>query len=254
MNTKTLTSKVAIVTGAGSGIGKSIAMAFAQAGASIILADNRQQNIEAVADAIQKKGGQATCFTADISREEDVSLLMNFTLQTYDKLDILVNNAGIMDNFTPVAEVSSELWERVIGVNLNGPFYTCRTAVQLFLKQGSGTIINIASIGGLYGGRAGCAYTASKHGLIGLTRNIGYQYAEKGIRCNAIAPGGINTNILYGKENDPFGFERMNAGTGNMPHSANPDVIAELALFLASEKSYFVNGTVITADGGWTAY
>ncbi|WP_202985224.1 SDR family oxidoreductase [Mucilaginibacter inviolabilis] len=121
-------------------------------------------------------------------------------------------------------------------------------------KQGSGTIINIASIGGLYGGRAGCAYTASKHGLIGLTRNIGYQYAEKGIRRNAIAPGGINTNILYGMENDPFGFERMNAGTGNMPHSENPDAIAELALFLASEKSAFVNGTVITADGGWTAY
>ncbi|WP_202985225.1 SDR family NAD(P)-dependent oxidoreductase [Mucilaginibacter inviolabilis] len=101
----------------------------------VILADNRQQNIEAVADAIHKKGGQAACFTADISREEDVSLLMNFTLQTYDKLDILVNNAGVMDSFTPVAEVSNELWEKVIGVNLNGPFYTCRSAVRLFLNR-----------------------------------------------------------------------------------------------------------------------
>ena len=251
---KTLTQKVAIVTGAGSGIGKSIAMFFSQAGASVILADNRQENIEAVAEQINKKGGQATCFTADISRDADINLLMDFTLRTYSRLDILVNNAGVMDSFTPVAEVSDELWEKVMGVNLNGPFYACRSAVKLFLKQGSGVIINIASVGGLSGGRAGCAYTASKHGLIGLTRNIGYQYAEKGIRCNAIAPGGVNTNIVHGMEANPFGFERMNAGAGNLPHSANPDAIAELALFLASEKSAFINGTVITADGGWLAY
>ncbi|MCC8426403.1 SDR family oxidoreductase [Mucilaginibacter sp. UR6-11] len=251
---KLLTHKVTLVTGAGSGIGKTIAEFFADQGAKVMLTDIHQQNIEAVVTEITAKGGTASCIAADIAVKADVQQVMKYIQKTYQTLDILVNNAGVMDSFTPVAEVSDELWEKVIGTNLNGPFFTCREAVQLFLKKGSGTIINIASIGGLYGGRAGAAYTASKHALVGLTKNIGYQYAEKNIRCNAIAPGGVNTNILYGMEPQPFGFERMNAGTGNAPAAANPEAIAELAVFLASEKSAFINGTVLTADGGWTAY
>ncbi len=251
---KLLTQKVALVTGAGSGIGKAIAGLFADQGAKVVLTDIHQSNIEAVAAEIAAKGGTASCIAADIAAKADVQLVMRFVRDTYQTLDILVNNAGVMDNFTPVADVSDELWEKVIGTNLNGPFFTCREAIPLFLEKGAGTIINIASIGGLFGGRAGAAYTASKHALVGLTKNIGYQYAEKNIRCNAIAPGGVNTNIVYGMEPQPFGFERMNAGTGNAPPAANPEAIAELALFLASEKSVFINGAVLTADGGWTAY
>jgi NAD(P)-dependent dehydrogenase (short-subunit alcohol dehydrogenase family) len=251
---KTLTHKVALVTGAGSGIGKEIAKLFAEEGATVILTDIHQQNIEAVAAEITAKGGHASCFAADISKKTDVRLLFKFTLATYKTLDILVNDAGIMDNFTPVANVSDKLWRNLMATNLDGPFYTCREAVRFFLRKNKGNIINIASVSGLSGGRAGCAYTASKHGLIGLTKNIGYVYAEKGIRCNAIAPGGVNTNIVYGMEENPFGFERMNAGTANMPPAADPYQIAELALFLASEGSTFINGTVVTADGGWTAY
>ena len=250
----TLSNKVVLVTGAGSGIGKTIAELFALEGAKVMLADIHQQNIEAVAEAIITKGGKATCFAADVSKEADVDLLIDYTLQTYETLDILVNNAGVMDSFTPVEEVSNELWEKVMGVNLNAPFYTCRRCVKIFLEKQSGNIINIASIGGLFGGRAGAAYTASKHGLVGLTKNIGYQYAQKGIRCNAIAPGGVNTNIVFGMEPHPFGFQRMNAGAANIPPAANPDAIAELALYLASDRSVFINGDVITADGGWTAY
>ncbi|HZX58577.1 MAG TPA: glucose 1-dehydrogenase [Mucilaginibacter sp.] len=251
---KTLSNKVALVTGAGSGIGKAIATLFAAEGAKIVLADIHQINIEAVAKDIKSKGGQVLCFAADVSREADVKVLIDFTLQSYETLDILVNNAGVMDNFTPVGDVSNKLWEKVMGVNLNAAFYTCRSAVKIFLKKKSGTIVNIASIGGLFGGRAGCAYTASKHALVGLTKNIGYDYAQKGIRCNAIAPGGVDTNITHGMEANPFGFERTSAGMSNIPPAANPDAIAGLALFLASEKSNFINGTVITADGGWTAY
>jgi NAD(P)-dependent dehydrogenase (short-subunit alcohol dehydrogenase family) len=251
---KQLTQKVALVTGAGSGIGKAIAELFADQGAKVVLTDIHQANIEAVEAEITAKGGTACCIAADITIKANVLLIMKYVHNAYHTLDILVNNAGVMDNFTPVAEVSDELWEKVIGTNLNGPFFTCREAIPLFLKKGSGTIINIASIGGLCGGRAGAAYTASKHALIGLTKNIGYQYAEKNIRCNAIAPGGVNTNITYGMEPHPFGFERMNAGTGNAPLATNPETIAELALFLASEKSGFINGSVVTADGGWTAY
>jgi len=249
-----LIQKVALVTGAGSGIGKAIAELFAEQGAKVVLTDIHQSNIEAVTSEITAKGGTACCIAADIASNADVRLVMQYALNAYQTLDILINNAGVMDNFTPVAEVSDELWEKVIGTNLNGPFFTCREAIPLFLEKGFGTIINIASIGGLFGGRAGAAYTASKHALVGLTKNIGYQYAEKNIRCNAIAPGGVNTNIVYGMEPSPFGFERMSAGTGNAPPPANPEAIAELALFLASEKSGFINGAVLTADGGWTAY
>ena len=182
------------------------------------------------------------------------SFFLSYTTRSFGTLDILVNNAGIMDNFTPVDAVSDDLWKHIMAVNLDGPFYTCRGAVKIFLEKGCGSIINISSIGGLFGGRAGAAYTASKHGLIGLTKSIGYQYSTKGIRCNAIAPGGVNTNIIHGMEPHPFGYDRMSAGTGNLPESAQPVAIAELALFLASESSSFINGAVMVADGGWTAY
>lgn len=249
-----LTNKVVLVTGAGSGIGKAIAQLFASEGAKVVLADIRQQNIEAVQKSIREQGGICSCFAADISKAGDVKLLINYTLKTYKTLDILINNAGIMDSFTPVHEVSDALWNNVMSTNLTGPFYLSRSAVALFLKKKGGNIINIASVGGLHGGRAGAAYTASKHGLVGLTRNIAYQYALQNIRCNAIAPGGVNTNITQGMEANPFGFDRMSAGAATMPPPANPAQIAELALFLASDKASFLNGAIITADGGWTAY
>jgi NAD(P)-dependent dehydrogenase (short-subunit alcohol dehydrogenase family) len=251
---KILANKVALITGAGSGIGKAIATLFAANGAKVVLADIHQINIEAVAKDIESSGGTAMCFAADISRESDIGQLIDFTIQNFKTLDILVNNAGVMDNFTPVEDVSSELWNKVMGVNLNGPFYACRRAIKIFLKKKKGVIINVASVGGLFGGRAGCAYTASKHAIIGLTKNIGYDYAQKGIRCNAIAPGGVNTNITHDMEPHPFGYERMMAGANNTPPPANPQDIAELALFLASDGAAFINGAVITADGGWTAY
>lgn len=249
-----LKNKVVLVTGAGSGIGKAIAQRFAAEGAKVMLADLHQENMEAVARAITDKGGSASCFAVDIAKASDAEQLFKQTLNKFGGLDILVNNAGVMDNFTPVAELSDELWNKVIGTNLNGPFFACRSALKFFLQKGGGRIINIASIGGFCGGRAGAAYTASKHGLIGLTRNIGYQYAGKNIQCNAIAPGGVSTNILQGMEPEPFGYGRMNAGTGNLPDSAQPEAIAELALYLATEPSGFINGAVLVADGGWTAY
>lgn len=249
-----LKNKVILITGGGSGIGKAIAQRFAQEGARLMLADLRQENVEAVANAITADNGVANCFAVDIAKASDAEQLFKQTLNTYGTLDILVNNAGVMDNFTSAAQVSDELWNKVIGTNLNGPFFCCRSALKLFLQKGGGRIINIASIGGFCGGRAGAAYTASKHGLIGLTRNIGYQYAGKGIKCNAIAPGGVTTNILQGMEPEPFGLERMTAGTGNLPDNAQPDAIAELALYLATESSGFINGAVMVADGGWTAY
>nr|WP_121272018.1 SDR family oxidoreductase [Pedobacter schmidteae] len=251
---KTIANKVVLITGAGSGIGKSIAELFAKQGAHLMLSDIRYNNIEEVAKEIKNKGGLVSCYPADISKLQDVKSLIDYTLNKYKSIDVLVNNAGIMDDFAPVEDVSNESWEKIIGVNLNGPFFTCRAIVKIFKEQKSGVIINIASIAGLTGGRAGLAYTVSKHGLIGLTKSIAYQYAGTGLKCNAIAPGGVETNIMHDVEPNPFGYSRMNAGTGNMPEAGTPDDIAELALFLASAKSGFINGAVMVADGGWTAY
>jgi len=251
---KMLKDKVAIVTGAGSGIGKAIAGLFAEHGATVILADLKQENIEAVSGEISRRRHKSFCFAADVSKASDVQHLMEYVVRTYGQLDILVNNAGIMDDFLPAGELSEAQWHHVLETNLTGPFLCCRYALPVFISQRTGNIINIASIGGLFGGRAGAAYTASKHGMIGLTRNIGYQYGPSGIRCNAIAPGGVMTNILTNAHPNPFGYDRMKAGTGNMPESCESDDIANIALFLASKQSESINGTVITADDGWTAY
>ena len=251
---KTLENKTAIITGAGSGMGKAMAILFACEGANVIVSDLKTERVDAVVKEIISAGGKATGVAVNVSKEEDVKKMIDTAMNTYDGLDILVNNAGVMDDFIPVADVSNELWNKVIGVNLNGPFYTCRLAVPLMLKRGKGVIINISSIGGLNGARAGAAYTASKHALIGLTKNIGYMYGTKGIRCNAIAPGGVTTNIMEGANPNAFGYERMSGGFATNIRMAEPNEIAELALYLASDKSSFVNGTVIVADGGWTAY
>lgn len=251
---KALTNKVALITGAGSGIGKSIAELFAQNGAKIMLSDIRYANIEAVAKKIKATGARVEFYPADVSKVKDVHSLIAYTLQQYPTIDILINNAGIMDDFSGVDHVTDEQWTQIMGVNLNGPFFTSREVIRIFQKQKSGHMINIASIAGLNGGRAGLAYTVSKHGLIGLTKSIAYQYAGKGFSCNAIAPGGVSTNIMHDVKPDPFGFDRMNAGTGNMPDLGAAEDIAALVLLLVSGKSGFINGAVIVADGGWTAY
>ncbi|MFN5911289.1 MAG: glucose 1-dehydrogenase [Bacteroidota bacterium] len=249
-----LENKTAIVTGAASGMGEAIAQLFAKEGANVIVSDVKAEGVERVTRAINDAGGKATGETADVSKEEDVKRMIDAALTTYGALDILVNNAGILDDFVPAAELTNELWDRVLAVNLNGPFYACRLAISEMLKKGSGVIINIASIGGFCGNRAGAAYTTSKHALIGLTKNIGFTYAQKGIRCNAIAPGGVNTNIGANMHPNQFGYERAVAGAASMPRMGESIEIAKTALFLACDDSSFVNGSVVTADGGWTAY
>lgn len=251
---KKLENKTAIVTGAASGMGKAIATLFASEGANVIVADLKQNEIDEVVDLITKSGGKAMGIICDVSKENDIKQMIETSINQFNSLDILVNNAGIMDDFFPVDEASNEVWNRVMGVNLNGVFFSCRLAVPIMLKQGAGAIINIASVGGLFGSRAGAAYTASKHAVVGLTKNIGFMYAQKGIRCNAIAPGGVNTNIGKNMKPHPFGYERCISGGASMPRTGEAEEIARTALFLACNDSSFLNGTVVTADAGWTAY
>lgn len=250
----TLENKVAIITGTGAGIGKHIALLFAEHGAKVMASDIDEESLRQVVDSIKSKGQQAEAFTADVSSEDQIKKLLQTTRDTWGAIDVIVNNAGIMDDFMPVTEVQPAKWDQIIKVNLDSVYYMCHHAVPQMLEAGKGVIINVASVGGLGGGKAGAAYTASKHGVIGLSKNIAYMYATKGIRCNVIAPGGVDTTIGDKMKPSAFGYERVSLGIGSVPRSGKPEEIADIALFLASDSSAFVNGVVVTADGGWTAY
>lgn len=252
-----LEQKVSVITGAGSGMGKAIARLFAAEGSKVVATDINGERLESLEKEIRMAGGEITTLVANMANEADIEKMIQLAVTTYGTLDTLVNNAGIMDHMQPVAEVENDTWEKVMKVNLDGPFKAMRSAVKIFLAKKSGVILNICSVGGLKGGVAGAAYTASKHALIGLTKNTGYLYSKSGIRCNAIAPGAVNTNI--GESMDlskmtALTNDRIMPGMALNPRTGEPDEIAKVALFMASEDASFVNGAVWVADGGWTAY
>jgi len=252
-----LENKVAIVTGAGSGMGRAIARLFAAEGSNVIATDIDQERLDTLQRDIRKDGGEVTTLISNIGIESDIDNMFDVATSTYGTLDILVNNAGIMDDFSPAGDVDNAAWEKNLAINLTGPFKSMRKAINIFLPKENGVIINIASIGGLSGGKAGAAYITAKHGLVGLTRNTGYLYAKKGIRCNAIAPGAVSTNIMEGidlSNATPFLNDRIMPGVKLNPRDADPSEIAKIALFLACDDSSFVNGSVIVGDGGWSAY
>lgn len=249
-----LQEKVAVVTGAASGMGKEIAKLYAKEGAKVIVADLNIDGAEAVVKEITADNGIAKAVQANVAKQEDIDHMIDTAVNEYGKLDILVNNAGIMDGFEPVADITDERWDLIFDINTKGVMRSMRKAITLFLEQGNGVIVNIASTGGLNGAHAGATYGASKHAVVGLTKNTGYMYAQKGIRCNAIAPGAVNTNISASMKNiNPFGMERTKTVQGVIPRVGEAEEIAKAALFLASDEASFVNGTVLTVDGGWTA-
>jgi len=250
-----LQNKVAVVTGAASGMGKAIAILYAKEGAKVVVSDINLDAAKQTVEEIKTNGGEAIAVLANVAKEEDIQNLIDTAVSQYDTLDILVNNAGIMDNFEPAGDIEDEKWERIFAINTTSVMRATRKALTIFLEKQSGVIINVASAGGLQGARAGAAYTASKHAVVGFTKNTGYMYATKGIRCNAIAPGGVETNISSSMTGvNQFGMERIQPGLAINPRVGKPEDIANIALFLASDDSSFVNGTVITGDAGWTAY
>ncbi|MEI7556394.1 glucose 1-dehydrogenase [Candidatus Chlorohelix sp.] len=251
-----LQGKVAVVTGAASGMGLAIATLFASEGASVVGGDWNEQRLNEAVKNIQSTGGVITGLHGNIADKDSAEGLVDLAISAYGRLDILVNNAGVMDYMQGVGELSDDIWRRVLSINLDGPMFTSRRAVQQMLKQGGGSIVNVSSTAGISGGAAGAAYTTSKHGLVGLTRSTAWMYATKGIRCNAILPGGTKTNIgetMPQDRIDPTGAQRAGAFAALIPAFLDPIDIANLALFLASDESRYINGTVITADGGWKA-
>ncbi|WP_214714385.1 SDR family oxidoreductase [Exiguobacterium sp. s151] len=247
-----LSGKVAIVTGAASGMGKAIAELYAKEGARVVVSDMNLDGAQAVVEGIS---GEAFAIQTDVTSEEALQQLFDETVKTFGQVDILVNNAGIMDGMEPVGEISNERWEKIFAVNTVSVMKSMRIAVDLFTKQGHGVIVNNISAGGLYGARAGAAYTASKHAVVGLTKNTAFMYADQNIRCNGIAPGAVATNIGSTMTNmSQAGFGRQQLGMAINPRIGQPEEISQLALFLGSDESSFINGQVVAIDGGWTAY
>jgi NAD(P)-dependent dehydrogenase (short-subunit alcohol dehydrogenase family) len=251
-----LENTVAVVTGAASGIGRAIALRFAAEGARVVAGDWNGARLEEAAAEIRAAGGTVVALQGDIADRTAAEALVDLATSTYGRLDVLCNNAGIMDYMQGVGELDDDVWRRVLRINVDGPMYTSRRAVQVMRDLGGGSIVNIASIGALEGGVAGAAYTVSKHALLGLTRNTAWMYAKAGIRCNAICPGAVATNITESMPPDrldPAGLERTAGFQALIPQVLAPDDIAAVALFLASDEAKQVNGAVIVADAGWTS-
>ena len=251
-----LKEKVCVVTGASSGIGLAIARRYAEEGASVVMGDINTERLEAAVAAITAEGGEAIGVAGDISKREDAEALVQAAIERYGRVDALCNNAGIMDYMAGLGEVGDEIWRKVFAVNVDGPMYTGRLAVQKMLEQGGGSIINVASTAGIHGGAAGAAYTASKHALVGLTKNTAWMYAKRGIRCNVICPGATKTNIAESMPRerlDPVGAQRAGEFAALTPAYLDPTDIAGLALFFASDESRMINGAIVPADGGWAA-
>lgn len=248
-----LEGKVSIVTGAASGMGLAIVRRFVAEGAKVVAVD---WHAEALTEAIASLGSSVIGLPANVAEQRECESMIDRAEEVFGRLDILVNNAGVMDLFSSVADVDNDTWRRVMSVNLDGPMYAMRRAVPVMLRNGGGSIVNVASVAALGGGSAGAAYTASKHGLIGLTQSTAYQYARLGLRCNAIAAGGVNTNIM--QSIDPAKIDQGALGRLGPYHAVNPGMleaedIAAATLFLASDEARYVNGTVIPVDRGWRA-
>ncbi len=251
-----LHDKVVVITGAASGMGLAMATRFAAEGAKLVLGDWNAERLEAALATIQATGAAVVGAQGNIAEQASAEALVDLAISTYGQIDVLCNNAGVMDSMQGIAEVSDETWRRVLGINLEGPMFTSRQALKYMLERGSGSIINVASTAGIHGGSAGAAYTASKHGLVGLTRNTAWIYAKRNIRCNAICPGATKTNIVESMNRstiDPTDAARVSEFTALAPAYLEPTDIANLALFLASDESRQINGAIIPADAGWAA-
>ena len=251
-----LQDKSIVVTGASAGMGRAIVELFVQEGANVIAVARRKDRLDELAESLKDAPGTIVPFVGDISKLQDNEAMIECALSEFGQFDVLVNNAGIMDDMSAIGDMTDEMLEKLIRVNTFGPFYAMRKAVQVFLAQGDedegGTIINIASAGAEHH-IAGVAYAASKAAVIAATKNTAFMYMDQGIRCNAIAPGGVMTEIgLTMPPASEFGRSRMATLLPLAPVLGMPEDIANVALFLASDESSYVNGIVLTVDGGWT--
>ena len=246
------TGKVAFVTGGGSGIGRAAALAFAREGANVVIADLVEANAQETARLIEAQGGAALAVRCDVTRSIDIKAALDKGIQHFGRLDIAFNNAGVEQPAQPLAEVTEDEWERIIGIDLRGTFLCMQQEIPLILQQGGGAIVNVSSGAGIKGFAGQAAYCAAKFGVIGLSKAAALDYAAQNLRVNVVAPGFIDTPMM----------ERFTGGTPEgrqeavtqepIGRAGTPEEIASVALWLCSDASSFVTGTVLVADGGQT--
>lgn len=248
---KSLSNKVAIVTGAGSGIGRAIAWQYADEGAKVVVADIDEKGGNETVDLIKKNNGEAIFIKSDSSSAAANEALVEATVKQYGGLHIACNNAGIGGPLAPTGDYPIEGWNKVIGINLSGVFYGMHYQIPAMLESGGGTIVNIASILGQTGAKFSPAYVAAKHGVVGLTKAAALEYADKNIRINSVGPGYIVTplltNTLTEEQLKPI------AGLHPIGRLGQPGEVAELVLWLSSSKASFVTGAYYAVDGGYLA-
>jgi len=250
----TFTNRVALVTGATSGIGRATAVAFAREGAKVVVSGRRETEGKQTVALIRKAGGEATFVKTDVSSEADVAALVAKTLSTYGRLDAAFNNAGVEGRPGPIHEQTVENYHHTMNANVLGVVLSLKHEIAALLKHGGGAIVNNSSVAGLIGFPGVAIYAASKHAVLGLTKSTALEYATQGIRINAVSPGGIETPM----------FDRFTGGAGTearaqiaamhpIGRAGQPEEIAEAVLWLCSDKASFVTGQSLAVDGGWTA-
>ncbi len=251
-----LADKVALITGAGTGIGRACAELFAREGARVALAGRRREPLQATAAAIQAGGAESLVVQCDVSKAKEVEQAIAATVERFGRLDVVVNNAGALHVAT-AAETSEEDWDRLMDVNLKGPFLVSREAVKQMRRTGGGAIVNIGSVLGLVAMPKRAAYAASKGGLVLLTKAMAIDHAAEGIRVNCICPAIVETELvagLFANQPDPEAARRARTQAIPLGHFGQPIDVALLALFLASDESAWMTGAAIPVDGGLTAY
>jgi NAD(P)-dependent dehydrogenase (short-subunit alcohol dehydrogenase family) len=246
--------RVVIVTGAGSGIGQATAVRMAMEGARVVGCDLTAASVEETSEKISAQRGLSTMTVADVTRQSDVDGLVRLTVDTYGRVDAVANVAGVMDWFLPAHEVDDETWTRVMAVNVEGPMRVTRAVLPGMIERGKGSVVNIASEAGLRGAAGGFAYTTAKHAVLGQTRSVAWTYREAGIRCNAVCPGAVATNLgTSAVPRSEWGVDRLKPVLRLRGPSVDPDQLAATISWLMSDEAANITGAILAADGGWLA-